>query len=94
MSSAPQNVDELAKIVAHQFDLDISAYIRKYFKFHQFDDWKDIYGDINNGFDDCCCKEVLFQQLSITNMQQKHNEYQKLKQCIQSQVDVIQRKPK
>eukprot|EP01084_Bolivina_argentea_P047075 86725_1 len=82
-NSAPQNVDELAKIVAHQFDLHISAYIRKYFKFHQFDEWTDIYDDINNGYDDCCCKIVLFQQLNITNIQQKHNQYQKLKQCIQ-----------
>eukprot|EP01084_Bolivina_argentea_P047804 88122_1 len=86
MSSAPQNVDELLQIVAHKFNLDISTYIQEYFEYHQFDKWKDIYDDINNGFDDCCCKMVLFQQLNITNMQQKHNQYQKLKQCIQPQI--------
>eukprot|EP01084_Bolivina_argentea_P286740 491926_1 len=84
--SAPQNVDELLQTVAHKFNFDISTFIQEYFEYHQFDDWKDIYDDINNGYDDCCCKKVLFQQLTITNMQQKHNQYQKLKQCIQPQI--------
>ena len=40
--------------------------------------------DITNGYDNCCCKEVIFKQLRITNHQQKHDEYLRLKQCLDS----------
>ena len=40
--------------------------------------------DITNGYDNCCCKEVIFKQLRITNHQQKHDEYLRLKHCLDS----------
>ncbi len=46
-----------------------------------------MYDDINFGYDDCCCKMVLFKQLNITNTEQKHNEYERLKQCLQPQAN-------
>ena len=45
--------------------------------------WEDIKDDIENGYDSCCCKLVLFQQLNLINNEQKHNEYKRLKQCLE-----------
>eukprot|EP01084_Bolivina_argentea_P248456 415629_1 len=54
----------------------------QYFIYHQFDEWYDVVNDINSGYNNCCCKCVLFEELNITNIEQKHNEYQQLKQCL------------
>ena len=50
----------------------------------QFDEWRDIKEDIEDNFDDCCCKEVLFEELHITNEDQKRFEYLRLKYCLKS----------
>ena len=47
----------------------------------QFDGWIDIHNDINNGYNNCCIKEILFQCLNITNTKQKECQYAKLVKC-------------
>eukprot|EP01084_Bolivina_argentea_P002535 4689_1 len=86
MSQVPQTNDQLCKRVEQEFHSKfLSTKLRNYFIYHQFDKWNDIYDDINNGYDDCCCKIALFEQLNITNNEQKHNEYHRLKRCIEPQ---------
>ena len=56
--------------------------MRSYFEYHLFDEWIDIENDINNGFRNCCCKEIIFEQFNIINMTEKQNQYLRLKNCI------------
>ena len=33
----------------------------------QYDDWEEIFDDVNNGYHDCCSKEILFDELQPSN---------------------------
>ena len=54
-----------------------SSLLLHFFSFllFKFDDWNDIINDINNGYNNCCLKEILFESLNITNNKQKENYY-------------------
>jgi len=60
----------------------IPPIISNYLKLHQFNDWLDIYNDVNNGYYNCCLKEILFQYLYITDHQQRMNLHSTLLQCL------------
>eukprot|EP01084_Bolivina_argentea_P038590 71373_1 len=90
--SIPKNIDELSDRIKEEFaakysPIQISNFVTnlsQYFSHHQFEEWNDIFDDINNGYNDCCCKNILFEQLNIpvSDIQQRHNEYQRLKLCL------------
>eukprot|EP01084_Bolivina_argentea_P047802 88119_1 len=94
MSSTPINLHQLQKRIEYDFGIQynqkvaahLAVALSQYWKHHQFDEFNDIYDDINNGYDDCCCKQVLFKQLKVTNNQQKKNEYSRLRQCLDSSI--------
>ncbi len=69
-------------------DQDLANKLKDYFVYHQFDEWEDIKGDINNGYDDCCCKEIIFKHLKITKIGQKHDAYSKLQHDAYSKLQI------
>eukprot|EP01084_Bolivina_argentea_P113379 202075_1 len=73
---------QLFKNIQLQFDEQTATKLDRYFKFHQFDSYKEMYHDIYNGFDNCCCKMILFKHLNATNVFHQHKIYEKLKRCI------------
>ncbi|MCP3659706.1 MAG: hypothetical protein GY830_05040, partial [Bacteroidetes bacterium] len=63
--------------------------IQQYLEKNQFDEWQDIYDDINNGYDDCCCKIILFECLNIQNIKEKTRVYNILKNCLSEDLDCL-----
>eukprot|EP01083_Nonionella_stella_P083881 232012_1 len=76
------NVNELLQRVEQVFGSSCACTLGEYFIHHEFDAWKDIVEDIDTSYDDCCCKTALFEQLKISDITQKLNEYSRLKQCL------------
>ncbi|MCP3660676.1 MAG: zinc finger MYND domain-containing protein [Bacteroidetes bacterium] len=68
-SQLSNNIDKIFK------KKGLGIELLKYFTEHQFDEWKDIVEDINNGYDDCCVKQILFEILNPSNIKQQHNIY-------------------
>eukprot|EP01084_Bolivina_argentea_P248459 415632_1 len=77
-----RNMQLFQNKITDEFESNLANDIVEYFVYHQFDEWDDIFGDISNGYDNCCCKLVLFKHLNAVNIEQKHNEYERLKQCL------------
>eukprot|EP01083_Nonionella_stella_P185215 674712_1 len=79
-NAVPQNI--LLDRIEQEFSPEIATQISQYFGFHQFDEWFDIFDDINQSYEDCCCKTTLFEQLHVSDNDQKQKQYLRLKQCL------------
>eukprot|EP01084_Bolivina_argentea_P031618 58520_1 len=75
-------MEQLFQSIEQQFGQQICRKLGEYYQYHQFDDYKDINQDIINGFDNCCCKKMLFQHLKATNVEHQHQIYEQLKSCV------------
>eukprot|EP01083_Nonionella_stella_P102690 292313_1 len=89
MLQSPADLQQLQTRIQHEFrdfpHLDqLATELVAYFQEHEFDDFKDIVDDIAQGYDECCCKEKLFEVINVTNRDQKIDLYERLKRCLES----------
>eukprot|EP01084_Bolivina_argentea_P039395 72799_1 len=75
-------IDEFSTVYPQKHANIISSNLMEYFIEHQFDEWEDIVSDISNGYDNCCCKQVIYKVLKLSDISQKNEEYQRLRKCI------------
>eukprot|EP01083_Nonionella_stella_P199501 731501_1 len=82
LNALPQNT--LHRRIEQEFSSEAAAQIFQYWKTHEFDDWQDMFDDINGSYDDCCCKDALFKHLHVSESDntQKQQQYLRLKQCL------------
>eukprot|EP01083_Nonionella_stella_P293673 998803_1 len=85
MLQSPADLQQLQTRIQHDFPqfFELPTELAGYFEDHQFDDFKDIVDDIAKGYDECCCKEKLFEQLKIIKQDQKRDLYDRLKRCLE-----------
>ncbi len=87
--AAANNVESLQKNITSIFaekykekSKTLSQEVIDYFRCHKFNKWQYIKYDINKGYDNCFCKEVMFKHLNIKNINQKHYAYLNLKKAL------------